>query len=261
MKTLADEKLNVQEFYKKGYVILPAENLDILEDIRNKIFEKAKTMVDYKGESIEDFLNQFHNYKITGTVLNEKRLALYKYISEHLNCGRLIFEAYRQTLLGLIGPDILVQKGTNLVIQQPGDSDQAPIHRDAPLNSNFEIVVWVPLVDTYGTKGMFVLDKEQTRQALKILAKSENSFEEYGQFAKANGVRIDVPFGSVLFFWPGLIHGVHLNTESETRWSLNLRYKNLFSPAGPKGIVEFFDLLELSPNTRIALEFEKAGGV
>ena len=261
MKTMLEEKLNSSEFYKKGYAILPAENLDVLVDIRNKVFDKAKTITPgYKGEGPEEFFNKFHQYKITGTVLNEKRLALYKYISENLNCGTLILEAYRQTLLELIGPDILVQKGTNLVIQQPGDSDQSPTHRDAPLNSNFEVVVWVPLVDTYGTKGMFVLDKEQTREALKILAKSENSYDEYQEYARKNGIKIEVPFGHTLFFWPGLVHGVHVNAEQETRWSLNIRYKNLFSPAGPKGIVEFFDLLEISPNTRIALEFERGAG-
>jgi len=183
-------------------------------------------------------------------------MELIRYFSEEVNSSRIVYDAFPETLTQLLGPDIVVQKTTNLVIQQPGDPDRVPIHRDAPLNSPFEIVVWLPFVDVYGTKSMWVLDRRNTKTGLKMW-QSDSGYQEVSRFADREGEILEVPFGHACMFWPGLVHGVDVNAEHETRWALNIRYKNLFSPAGAKGQAEFFKVLHLSPLTRTALEFEK----
>jgi sporadic carbohydrate cluster 2OG-Fe(II) oxygenase len=189
--------------------------------------------------------------------LNDVRVGLVQHCTEHLSVGPRLFDVFPDTLMQLVGPDIMVQKNTNLVVQQPGDPDVVPTHRDSPLNSPFEIIVWLPLVDVYRTKSMYLLDRKKSEAALELLRKPEAGYEEYKAYSAREGDCLNVPFGSACFFWPGLVHGCHLNDEDETRWAMNIRYKNLFSPVGSKGLGEFFDLLRLSPLARIAFEYEK----
>lgn len=254
---MLEEKLNFKEFYKKGYTIIPADNPDVLVEMRRKIFEHAKEMVAYKNEGVEEFFDKFHVYNLQGAELNEKRVKLIKSLTENLNIGKLIHDAFSNVILQLLGPDIVVQKNTNIVIQQPGDPNFSPTHRDAPENSPFEVTVWIPLTKVYGSKGMYVLDREKSEKALTLLSREEDGYEKFSEFGAEEGTDLEMSFGEALFFWPGLVHGIRLNTEDETRWALNIRYKNIFSPTGTKGLSEFFDILHLSPLTKIAFEFEK----
>lgn len=151
----------------------------------------------------------------------------------------------------------------NLVIQQPGDADVAPLHRDAPINSPFEVVVWLPLVDCAKTKGMLIVDKPTTLHALDALTDDDTSsgYARLEEITITEGTQVEVPYGHACFFWPGLLHFVPVNEEAETRWSINIRFKNLFSPYGSKGLPEFFEVLHLSPLGRLAFEFESKGYV
>lgn len=249
--------MDTAAFLEKGYVILPANNMAVLIDMRNKIFEHAKKMVNYRHEPVEEFFDKFHHYKLTGSELNEKRVALFNALAQQLDIGQMIYEAYSHVLLELLGPDLVVQKGANVVIQQPGDPNFSPTHRDAPPHSYFEIVVWLPLTDIYETKGMYVLNKEQSAQAVSLLAKGEEGYEQFKAFGAKEGMRLKMSFGEALFFWPGLVHGITVNNEEETRWSLNIRYKNIFSPVGPKGLSEYFKILRLSPLATVGFEAAK----
>jgi len=251
--------VNINKFLEKGYDIVPAENIDLLIGLRDEIAKQAKILagIGDPDQDSDKFLNSYHSLEMQGSALNQHRVNLVKYCTEEMDIGQTLFDAFHDTIINLIGPDIVVQKVTNLVIQQPEDPDITLTHRDAPLNSPFEIIMWLPLVDVYGSKSMYVLDRQESAKALDILKEPQSGYEEYKKYAGEHGEDLEVPFGSACFFWPGLIHGCHINQIQETRWSLNIRYKNLFSPVGPKGLGEFFDLLTLSPLARIGLEFER----
>lgn len=246
--------MNEQEFLENGFGIVEVENLPKLMELRQRIFEKAKEIMGHQPEDAEDFFNNFHNYNLTGADLNEKRMQIINWCTQHLDIGRIIYEIFPQTITDFIGPDIVAQKTTNLVIQQPDDPNAEALHRDSPANSPFEITVWLPLVNVYKTKSMYLLNLKNSQKAIELLGENYDAFVS---FAKQHRQSVEIPFGKALFFWQGLIHGVPVNTESETRWSLNIRYKNIFSPCGTKGLMEFFDLLRLSPLARIAFEYEK----
>jgi len=249
--------LDTSNFAEKGYDIVAAENMDKLTELREQIHSKARELAGDGEDDPETFMNNFHRLELRGPELNKLRVELIKHVSDNLDVAQTIYDAFSGYLTDLVGPDIVVQKTTNLVIQQPGDPDQVPTHRDAPLNSPFEVVVWIPLVSVYGTKGMYVLDREKTDVSLQMLKKPESGYEDQTRFATEQGDILSMPFGHALFFWPGLVHAVGVNTEQETRWALNIRYKNLFAPSGAKGQAEFFQVLRLSPLARLALEYEK----
>lgn len=249
--------MDTSKFAEKGYDIVAAGNPDKLAELRAQIHRKARELAGDGEDDPEEFMNNFHRLELRGPELNKLRMELIKYVSDNLDVAQTIYEAFSGYLTELVGPDIVVQKTTNLVIQQPGDPDQVPTHRDAPLNSPFEVVVWIPLVSVYGTKGMYVLDRKNTDVSLQMLKNPESGYEDQTRFATEQGDILSMPFGHALFFWPGLVHAVGVNTEQETRWALNIRYKNLFAPSGAKGQAEFFEVLRLSPLARLALEYEK----
>jgi sporadic carbohydrate cluster 2OG-Fe(II) oxygenase len=41
---------------------------------------------------------------------------------------------------------------------------------------------------------------------------------------------LNVKYGQGIIFSPNCLHGNVMNIEKNTRWSINIRFKNLFSP-------------------------------
>jgi sporadic carbohydrate cluster 2OG-Fe(II) oxygenase len=247
-----------EEFLKRGFIVAPADDLAPLLALRKSIFEKSREIFDSPSDDVETFFNQFHNLNITGVELNERRMKLIQYCTQHIDSGTLIFQAFRSTLLEMLGPDLLVQKNTNLVVQQPNDPNPSELHRDSPTNSPYEVVVWLPLVDAYASKSMYLLDREKTKKALERLSSLKEDWESFEQSCIEMGEELSAPFGTALFFWPGLFHGSRINQEKETRWTINMRYKSLFTPNGIKEPFEFFKVFSLSPLSAIALDYQKS---
>ena len=71
----------------------------------------------------------------------------------------------------IIGNELVMQKNINLSIQLPKDeSSLLPIHSDTwSGDSPFESVLWIPLVNCFKTKSMFILDS-------KVINKFNKSF-------------------------------------------------------------------------------------
>ena len=67
---------------------------------------------------------------------------------------------------------------------------------------------------------------------------------------------IEIKFGEVLVFNQNLPHGNRINMESETRWSMNCRFKSLFSPYGQKKLGEFFEPIALRAATRVGMDYQ-----
>lgn len=247
---------DLRDFTERGYALVQAGDRAALDELRAGVYLEAHRLVPGLDEPVDAFFNRFHEAALAGTELNAVRIALVEALTGQLGVARRLFTAFREPLSMLVGADVAAQKTVNLVVQQPGDADQVPIHRDAPSNSHFEVILWVPLVDVYGTKTMFIVDRADSARGLAML-KDGASYEAFSAVMREQGVDVVVPYGSALLFAAGLVHGCKVNVESETRWSLNLRYKNLFSPYGAKGLAEFFDVLELSPLSRVAFAFER----
>jgi len=243
-------------FYERGWDIVPAQNKQALDELRNDIFKKAKSLVSTQYDTPEDFFNNFHELKLGSVELNKFRLEMIDYCTKSLNVNKRLLTVYRDMIMGLVGPDVASQKIANLVIQCPGDHDVSPVHRDAPLCSHFEVVVWLPFVDCYGTKGMYVSDKVNTSKGLAMM-QNGSSYQEFSDFTHKHSQDINIKYGDAVFFAAGIAHGVPVNVEKETRWSMNIRFKNIFSPYGSKGILENFEIIHLSSLSRVGFEFQR----
>jgi sporadic carbohydrate cluster 2OG-Fe(II) oxygenase len=239
--------------FEKGFAVVDADAPEYLKILRKEIFSITKEVFSLPNTQPEEGFNNFHkNIKVMSLgELNELRLELIQRITAECDVRELVFKAFEKSLFQLLGPDILAQKNCNLVLQPPGDPNPSELHRDAPANSPYELVVWVPLVDCFGTKAMYIADIKKTERAFEFLDANPSNWTHFENYAKSLSVTPDVKFGKGLIFHTGCLHGSEINAEKETRVSLNIRYKNIFSPSGLKNQLQFFSPLRVSDVARL----------
>jgi sporadic carbohydrate cluster 2OG-Fe(II) oxygenase len=239
--------------FEKGFVVIDADEPKYLETLRSEVFSIAREIFQLPDTSPEQGFNNFHK-NIEGMApgqLNKLRIDLIQRITADCDVRELVFKAFEKQIFQMLGPDILAQKNCNLVLQPPGDPNPSELHRDAPANSPYEIVVWVPLVDCFGSKAMYILDIKNTERAFAYLDANPADWTGFESYAKSLAVTPAVPFGTALIFHTGCLHGSDINCEHETRVSLNVRYKNIFSPSGLKNQLQFFSPLRVSEVARL----------
>ena len=103
-------------------------------------------------------LNNIHrNIRIKD--LNSFRLKIINDINKNKDFRELYYKISKPLLEIILGNELAMQLRVNLSIQLPDDdSSLLPIHSDVwSGDSPFESVVWLPLVDCYKTKSMFIL--------------------------------------------------------------------------------------------------------
>ena len=245
-----------KKIYDLGWEIVDSSSKENLNYLRENTYNIIREEFNINEKNPEIGLNNFHNIvkDLSDTELNQKKVNVIQKISSNKLLVDLIFNSFSSYIEYLLGKDLLVQKTINLVIQTPKDLNPTIPHRDAPPNSYFELVLWIPLVDCKNTKSMYTVDIVQTNLALNKLAKNP---EDWNSFLKSfNGKKNypDIKFGQALFFLPYIYHGSDVNLTNETRFSLNIRFKGLFSPSGKKFPLHFFRLFKISKFTKLALE-------
>ncbi len=213
------------------------------------------------GTSVTDdpevLLNRIHD-QVAIAELNSFRLKIIRGINAIGNFRAMYFRLARSYLETLVGNELAMQLRVNLSIQLPGDdSSLLPIHADTwSGDSPFQVVVWVPLVDCYGTKAMYLLPPEPTARLTQEFKQQAGSSSEELYQAIAHEVQwLKVNYGEVLIFNQGLPHGNRVNTESETRWSMNCRFKGLFTPYCDKKIREFFEPITLRAVSQVGMAY------
>ena len=252
-------KVKLNDFFKNGYFVYKIENKKYLNALKEKIFICSKKILDKKIN--KNFFDNFHKLELSKDEENYFRMKLMRKINSNYYGAKIGYKIFKDVVEKIFGLDVVTQKNINLVIHTPGDNSQITVHRDAPPNSLYEIVVWLPVVNTYKTKNMRIVNKKNTEKIYLNLKRKtshqgehENLMNEYFKTSFKKSKSINLKFGEALIFWTPLIHCVGKNTEKETRWSLNFRYKNTFSPYGTKQFIDYFKVANSSTVTKLALE-------
>ena len=231
--TPKEDALN-EEFLEKGYVIKDVDCPDVLYAMRHMILEVACELLEVDLPDDEtDFLNLIHEM-VDISELNGFRLAIYNKVNEQTWFRPTYFRLGRNLTEKLVGNELAMQNQVNLSIQMPNDnSSLIGIHSDAFSGETpFQIVQWVPLVDAYDTKSMFLLPPENNRRIFPQIRQivEDGNMDLLFEEVKDQVVWLTVPYGKVLIFSPNLLHGNVVNQEKRTRWSLNCRFTGLFTP-------------------------------
>ena len=223
-----------ESFLEKGFVITPCENREGLDAIRDSIVGNACSRLGLSTpDDKEDFLNNIQNHLSLET-LNEFRLALYFALNNEAWLRPTYFSLVRSTLEELVGNELAMQNRVNLSINMPNDnSSLVTLHSDSfGGDSPFQVVVWIPLVGVEGNKSVYVLPPEKNREVVPRLSEYGDNggmaaiFEEI----KDEVIYAELKYGEALIFTPNILHGADVNTSEHTRWSMNVRFKGLFTP-------------------------------
>jgi len=244
-------------FINKGYVIVPVGDSSAFQEIKNIVFQCSDIDGNLSKYNPNDWLNNIHN-QVSASQLNEFRMKVINKANAHRDFRSNYYLLAKRYLEILVGNELAMQLRINLSIQLPGDSSSLlPTHADVwSGDSPFEVVVWTPLVDCYGTKAMYILPPEADERMRKDFTNfTEMDSEALFQHISKEVHWLEIKAGQLLIFNQNLPHGNRVNLESETRWSMNCRFKGIFTPYGDKKIGEFFEPITLKPASRIGMQY------
>lgn len=251
--TPEDQKIS-NEFKRNGFIIRNVVNKKSLDWIHLKFVN----MANGKKNKKLTVLNSIHK-KIKKNQLNDFRLKIYNKINQEKDYKFHYFQVAKPYLESIAGNELAMQKKINLSIQLPKDETSLlSVHSDVWAgDSPFEVVVWIPLVDCYKTKSMYILPPNKYKKFYKAVSQRRfDDNEKLYQFIKKDVKWIKINYGQVLIFNQSLPHGNRVNQEKETRWSINCRFKNTFTPYGDKKLGEFFEPITLRSISEIGLKYK-----
>ena len=217
--TLDDTKIS-NEFKKNGYVIRNVADTKSLDYIQSQFIKLVKKNYKFeKNYNNEKILNFFHK-KIKKNQLNDFRLKILNQINKDEKCRYNYFKVSKPYLEAIVGNELVMQKKINLSIQLPEDQDSLlAVHSDVwSGDSPFEVVVWLPLVNCFRTKSMYILPANLINQFnKKISKKNYQNSEKVFKLIEKKIKWIKINYGQVLIFNQSLPHGNRINKELETR--------------------------------------------
>jgi sporadic carbohydrate cluster 2OG-Fe(II) oxygenase len=253
------EKKLSNEFLDNGYVIRPVADMGALQCMQDQFIELIADTLGVKSEDkSEDILNQIH-LKVPVNEINNFRLKIIRGFNALPEFRKMYFSVARPYLETLVGNELAMQLRINLSIQFPGDtSSLLPVHADTwSGDSPFEVVAWLPLVDCYRTKAMYLLPPGPAAHlGQRFFECAGGDSEQLYQSIKDKVEQLTVSYGEVLIFNQALPHGNRLNEETETRWSMNCRFKGVFTPYGDKKLGEFFEPITLRAASRAGMKYK-----
>jgi sporadic carbohydrate cluster 2OG-Fe(II) oxygenase len=210
------------------------------------------------------FLDEIHT-QVKPDKLNDLRLFIYRSMNELSWLRPTYFALGRSVIERLVGNELAMQNRVNLSIQMPDDdSSLLDIHADVfGGETPFQVVQWLPLVDVYETKSMFILPYPQNEPIYKRLHEiGEGGMQAIYDEVKKDVTWLKVPYGKVLIFSPNCLHGNVVNRVPATRWSLNSRFTGLFTPytSYEKKLGSYYLPITVRAVSRVGMRYEPPSG-
>jgi len=218
------------KFLRDGYIIAPAEHPEHLEYFKHHCAVHEPALTDD---------------------LNKIKLGAMGRLSALAQSRWLYYSLAEKLLVSLIGNELAMQKKFNLNVQVPADKTSLlPVHADTWTgDSPYQLVLWVPLTDCFRTKSMYILPPGEEFSL-------DGSSEDVWNRIKDRVKFLEVKYGEVLLFNPTLPHGNRVNEESTTRWTINCRFKSVWTPYAVKGPGEHFEPITLRAASRIGMAYK-----
>ena len=252
-----EEKIISNEFIKNGFVKKQVEDissLNFIKDNLKKIVISYKDLVSKKNINLENI----HKF-ISVENLNDFRLYCINEISKNDDLRNSYYKVFKKYTDLIIGNELAMQKKLNLSIQLPNDnSSLLNIHADTwSGDSPFETVCWLPMVNCTKSMCMFILPAYNYNffEEQYTVLKEKNS-DDLLNSLKDKLLWIEINYGEVLIFNQNLPHGNIINSENDSRWSFNCRFKSIFTPYKDKKLGEFFEPITLKATSKVGLKYK-----
>lgn len=255
-----------KQFIEQGYCIVQINERALIEKARAMLVAGLRANMEGGTEYSDDesYLNNFHRFARLDR-LNDVRVKVHREVCASEEFKKTVFLAVRPYLVDLIGNEIVMQRQVNFVTHMPKDrANLLYLHTDAWAGcSPYEVILWLPLVSVFGSKSMYICDRQKNDRHLADLKgglKLESAADLLEKI-RPDIAPLKMEFGQALLFSPTLLHGAEENTTDETRFIFNVRFKSLFSPYGTKALGETFSPVNYLPATEIGLSYESKFGV
>ena len=253
------EKKISEEYLNQGFVIQDVEQMNSLDWIRDCFYKIIKKEIPKtKNDKPENILNNIHKY-VEVSKLNNFRVNLINKINSINNFRENFYKISKSLVDAIVGNEIAMQLRVSLSIQLPkDDSSLLPVHADTWTGvSPFETVIWLPLVDCYNTKSMYILPPKKKEMLNKLfLDKKIKKSDDVFEVIKKDLIWLDVKYGQVVIFDQSLPHGNRINKENETRWTMNCRFKSIFTPYADKKIGEYYEPITLKAASKRGISYK-----
>jgi len=257
----AAEREAGRRFLTDGFVRRAVDDRAGLDRIQGRAAELAAAHLGLAPPADpKSFLDSIHDH-VTVETLNALRLAVIEGLNAEPWLRPTYFRLARSTLEAIVGNELCMQRRVNLSVQLPeDDSSLLPTHADVwSGDSPFEVVAWLPLVDVFRTKSMFLLPPQANDAIAPRMHRFRSAEDMFGEI-EPHLTWIEMDYGEILVFNQTLMHGNRVNREATTRWSMNCRFKQVLSPYADKRFGEFFEPISLKPATRVGMRYSLPGG-
>tara|TARA_B110001452_G_scaffold122498_1_gene101606 strand:- start:7385 stop:8158 length:774 start_codon:yes stop_codon:yes gene_type:complete len=235
--------INQLKFLKNGYYKFKIDKKTFnscLKILNEKIKKNYKS---FNKTSIDDI------HKILETdQLNNFRMKIFKDLNSSQKFKTLVFSSSKEYIESAVGSELCCSD-LNLSIQLPNDKKSLlEMHTDFfSGESLFQVNLWMPFVPVKKTQSMFIMSPKKSIEALKLIKNDKKiNFNTIQKKFNKDIKWINFKLGEAMLFSPNCLHGNVMNKENKTRWSINIRYKNIFSPytnfANEKRIGSFYNL-------------------
>lgn len=260
-----NETILADKFLTNGYVICDVSDHLALDEMRKKIVETLTGLTKKAmPEDIGAFLNNIHQI-VPVDQLNDLRLSVYRAVNDQTWFRPTYFQLGRRIIEALVGNELAMQNRINFSIQMPNDKTSLlDIHADVfGGETPYQVVQWLPLVDVYKTKSMFILPRQKSDEVVANISEfKEGGMRELFEAVRNDLIWLDIPYGKILVFTPNVLHGNLLNEENTTRWSLNTRFTGLLTPYGSaeKSLGSYYLPITQRPVTKVGMQYRQPEG-
>jgi hypothetical protein len=133
--------------------------------------------------------------------------------------------------------------------------------RDPNPFTNLIINAWkLNMGDTSAKRKIIATSLTMTSAVLKTIGLLPADFiaqnEDLFNIIKERVDWITINAGQVLVFNQNLPHGNRVNSENETRWSMNCRFKSIFAPYSDKKNGEYYEPITLRAASRVGASYK-----
>ena len=238
--------LDLDKFVDDGYAIINFYNTEYLKEFQQLLLEKLRDIMKNDNVTFETF----HNFVTNDNDKINIQYILNKMIWDENLHEKIIIDNI-DIYYTLVGKDLDLQTQPYLRIARPNcPQDNIGFHRDGFYGSSaYELSSVIPLVELNYKSALQIEPKSHLRGPIpttkvesKTIKKGDIKNQLGFQYApkiinndyKINPIPIPLKFGQALSFGLGTIHGQEVNTDTITRFSMDVRVKNSFVSSGTK---------------------------
>jgi sporadic carbohydrate cluster 2OG-Fe(II) oxygenase len=209
-----------------GYAVLPIEDMQTFEQLRNTFMSSISENIDQNKKGIDNIRES-----MIGMSKSEINKLMLNLMTQHL-ASEILVKSCKNLVTALSGSNLFIQRRANFIINIPGSDQrrQWPHYELMSGISPFTYVIWAPLHDLDDGGGIYYLNASES---LKIMrAEHQKGLVNGPEMFKMlhNRKALNLKYGEVVIFNPFILHG---NSDFESRFAriaCSVRFQSALKP-------------------------------